>query len=62
MSAEEFMKQLTTMDNAERIKLLEMLHKEYFDIGISDEQREREIRILETYYDGELIWDKEFTY
>ncbi len=49
MLAEEFMEVMKKMDNAERIKLLEMLHSEYFDTGVSPEQLEKEIRILEEY-------------
>lgn len=51
--AEELYKQLHSLNNIERNKFLDLIYDEYFDTGVSAEQREREIRILEAYEDDE---------
>ncbi len=43
------------MENIERNKFLDKIYEEYFNTGIPREQVEKDIKILEAYYNGELI-------
>ena len=55
MTAHEMMKLLNQMKNNEKNQFLDMLYEEYFDKGIPIERILEEARILEAYYNGELI-------
>ena len=55
MTANEMLNTLEQMDNAEKNEFLDMIYDLYFDKGVSIERLTEEARILEAYYDGELI-------
>ena len=55
MTASEMLTTLKQMDNAEKNEFLDMIYDLYFDKGVSIERLMEEARILEAYYDGELI-------
>ena len=55
MTANEMLNMLKQMDNAEKNEFLDMIYSLYFDKGVSIERLTEEARILEAYYDGELI-------
>ena len=55
MTANEMLNILNQMDNSERNNFLDRLYDLYFDKGVSLERLTEEARILEAYYDGELI-------
>jgi len=55
MTAKEMMDFLKQMSNKERNLFLDELYDQYFDKGIPVEQIEEEIKILEAYYEGELV-------
>ena len=54
-TANEMMKLLLQMNNRERNQFIDMLYDEYFDKGIPIERILEESRIVEAYYNGELI-------
>ena len=55
MTANEMLNMLKQMDNAEKNEFLDMIYNLYFDKGVSIERLTEEARILEAYYNGELI-------
>jgi len=55
MTAGEMFKLLSQMNNRERNEFLDMLYSEYFNKGIPVEKLIKEGRILEAYYNGELV-------
>ena len=55
MTANEMLNILKQMDNTEKNDFLDMIYNLYFDKGVSIERLMEEARILEAYYDGELI-------
>ena len=55
MNAQEMMKLLHQMDNIEKNQFIDMLYDEYFDKGIPIERILEESRIVEAYYNGELV-------
>ena len=55
MTAQEMMGLLNQMENLEKNTFLDMLYDEYFDKGIPIERIVKEARIVEAYYNGELI-------
>ena len=55
MTANEMLKILNQMDNSEKNNFLDRLYDLYFNKGVSIERLTEEARILEAYYNGELI-------
>ena len=55
MTAEKLFAQMNEMDNCEKNKFLDRIYDEYFDKGIPPEKLLEHARILERYYDGELV-------
>lgn len=55
MSAKEMLEQLKQMSNQERNDFLDDVYAAYFDIGVPFETLIEESRILEAYYDGDLV-------
>ena len=55
MTANEMLNTLKQMDNTEKNEFLDIIYNLYFDKGVSIERLAEEARILEAYYDGELI-------
>ena len=55
MTANEMLDALEQMENTEKNEFLDLIYFLYFDKGISIEKLMEEARILEAYYDGELI-------
>ena len=55
MTANEIYQSMKEMNNMERNKFLDMIYDEYFDTGMTAEQREKIIEILEAYENGELV-------
>ena len=55
MTAKEMLNILNQMDNSEKNSFLDTLYDLYFDKGVSIERLTEEARILEAYYNGELI-------
>ena len=55
MTAVEMLNILNEMDNSEKNSFLDALYDLYFDKGVSFERLAEEARILEAYYDGELV-------
>ena len=55
MTANEMLNTLKQMDNAEKNEFLDMIYNLYFNKGVSIERLTEEARILEAYYDGELV-------
>ena len=55
MTANEMLNTLKQMDNTEKNEFLDMIYNLYFDKGVSIERLTEEARILEAYYDGELV-------
>ena len=55
MTANEMLNMLKQMDNTDKNEFLDMVYNLYFDKGVSMERLMEEARILEAYYDGELI-------
>ena len=55
MNAQEMMNLLKRMENNDKNQFLDMLYDEYFDKGIPMERILEEARIVEAYYNGELI-------
>ena len=55
MTANEMLNILNQMDNSEKNNFLDTLYDLYFNKGVSAERLAEEARILEAYYDGELI-------
>ncbi len=57
----KFLEELKGMSNVERNKFLDEIYEMYFNLGIPREVIEEENRILEAYYNGELV-ESENTY
>ena len=55
MTANEIYQSMKEMNNMERNKFLDRIYDEYFDTGMTAEQREKIIEILEAYENGELV-------
>ncbi|WP_300854663.1 hypothetical protein [uncultured Clostridium sp.] len=55
MTSDELYAFFKSMENIERNKFLDKIYEEYFNTGIPREQVEKDIKILEAYYNGELI-------
>ena len=55
MTAEKLFEQMNIMENHEKNKFLDKIYDEYFDKGIPPEKLLEHARILERYYDGELV-------
>ena len=55
MTANEMLNTLKQMDNTEKNEFLDMIYNLYFDKGVSIERLMEEARILEAYYNGELV-------
>ena len=55
MTANEMMNELNKMSNIEKNAFLDMLYDEYFDTGLTLEQRKEIARVMEAYQNGELI-------
>ena len=55
MTANEMLNILKQMDNSEKNNFLDALYDLYFNKGVSIERLTEEARILEAYYNGELI-------
>ena len=62
MTAEELRNIMDNMENREKNRFLDKLYDDYFDKGIPFEQLAEEARILELYYDGELVEAKATSY
>ncbi len=60
-TAKELLEELKGMSNVERNKFLDEIYEMYFNLGIPREVIEEENRILEAYYNGELV-ESENTY
>jgi len=58
-TAKDLLEELKEMDNVERNKFLDEIYEMYFNLGIPREVIEEEKRILEAYYNGELIETKD---
>lgn len=54
-TAKELLNELKQMNNVERNKFLDEIYEMYFNLGIPREVIEEENRILEAYYNGELV-------
>jgi len=54
MTAEQMKKALIAMDNKERGDYLDWVYDEYFDTGITPEQRSILSQLWEAYNDGEI--------
>ena len=55
MTAHEMMNLLNGMENIDKNEFLDMLYDEYFDKGIPIERIIEESRIVEAYYNGDLV-------
>ena len=55
MTADTLLNQLKQLENPEKNKFLDKIYDEYFDKGIPPEKLLEHARILERYYDGELV-------
>jgi hypothetical protein len=55
MTADALFAQMEKMENIEKNKFLDRIYDEYFDKGIPFETLAEHGRILEMYYDGELV-------
>ncbi|MCL2361604.1 MAG: hypothetical protein FWC73_07315 [Defluviitaleaceae bacterium] len=55
MTANELMELMNKMENRDKNQFLDMIYDEYFDKGIPMEQLIKDARILQAYYDGELV-------
>jgi len=62
MTAHEMMNLLNRMENVDKNQFLDMLYDEYFDKGIPIERLLEDSRILEAYYNGELVEVEECHY
>jgi len=62
MTANELIKLMNQMTNHEKNHFLDALYDEYFDKGIPIERILEEARIVEAYYNGELIESKSGAY
>ncbi len=54
-TAKDLLEELKEMSNVERNKFLDEIYEMYFNLGIPREIIEEENRILEAYYNGELV-------
>ena len=54
LTAEKMAEMIEQMDNYEKFLLKEILYEKYFRVA-SDEQLEKDAKILQRYYDGELM-------
>ena len=55
MTADALLNQMEQLENPEKNKFLDKIYDEYFDKGVPPEKLLEHARILERYYDGELI-------
>ena len=55
MKAHELIQLMNQMENKEKNQFLDILYEEYFDKGIPIEKILEEARIVEAYYNGELV-------
>lgn len=55
MTANEMMRLLNEMNNVEKNDFLDKLYDEYFDTGLSVEQRVKIARVMDAYENGELV-------
>ena len=62
MTAEMILDQINQLENHEKNKLLDRIYDDYFDKGIPMKILMEHARILEMYYDGELVRTDEYDY
>ena len=55
MTADVLLAQMKQLDNPEKNKFLDKIYEEYFDKGIPLKALAEHARVLEMYYDGELV-------
>ena len=55
MTADALLAQMKQLENPEKNKFLDIIYDEYFDKGIPLKTLAEHARILEMYYDGELV-------
>ena len=55
MTAESLFEQMSKMENSEKNRFLDKIYDSYFDKGVPLKTLAEHARILEMYYDGELI-------
>jgi len=54
MNVNQLLNEMAKMSNLDKDTILDMIYEEYFRVA-SDEQLLRDAKILEKYYDGELV-------
>ena len=62
MTADEMFSQMKSMENIEKNKFLDEIYNEYFDKGIPFETLDEHAKILEMYYNGELVETEKHDY
>ena len=55
MTADALLAQMKQLENPEKNKFLDKIYEEYFDKGIPLKTLAEHARVLEMYYDGELV-------
>lgn len=54
MTVNQLLSEMAKISNLDKDTILDMIYEEYFRVA-SDEQLLRDAKILEKYYDGELL-------
>ena len=55
ITSDQLLEQMNKMENTEKNRFLDRIYADYFDKGIPIEVLNEHAKILEMYYDGELI-------